>query len=380
MKSVATVCAEKLTTDGLIADKLFQPIKVGSLELSNRIAMAPMSRYFCADGVPHDKVQAYYSRRALNQVGLIITEATYIGHPTAPSYEGVPYFAGEAPLAGWAKVRTAVHAAGGKIFPQLWHTGSFRNSSMAPQPGIPGVGPSENRNAFTDHPEPTKAMTELEIIEVIEAYADAAEAAKRLGFDGVEIHGAHGYLIDEFFWSTTNRRTDRYGGNRGERTRFAVEVIEAMRGRVGPDFPISFRFSQWKQQDYKAMLGETPAELADVLEPLVDAGISMLHCSTRRVWEPGFATEGDLTLAGWTKKLTGVPVIAVGGVGLDRPGLNAAEAASLDVIAKPLARDEFDILAVGRALLADPGWALKVKQGRAHEGIGYTKEQLKSLF
>lgn len=375
MKSVETAYA-----DNMIADRLFRPIKVGQLELANRIAMAPMSRYFCADGVPHEKVASYYARRALNQVGLIITEATYIGHPTAPSYDGVPYFAGEAALAGWAKVRAAVHAAGGKVMPQLWHTGSFRNSAMAPQPGVPGLGPSENLNAFTGHPEPTKAMTEKAIIEVVEAYADAAEAAQKLGFDGVEIHGAHGYLIDEFFWATTNRRADRYGGDRRERTRFAVEVIEAMRARVGPDFPISFRYSQWKQQDYKAVLGETPAELADVLEPLVDAGVSMLHCSTRRVWEPGFAAEGDMTLAGWTKKLTGLPVIAVGGVGLDRPGLNAAEPASLDVIEKPLARGEFDILAVGRALLADPGWALKVKQDRAHEGIGYSKEQLKTLF
>lgn len=380
MKSVATVCADNLTSDGLIAEKLFQPIKLGGLELSNRIAMAPMSRYFCADGVPHEKVQAYYSRRALNQVGLIITEATYIGHPTAPSYEGVPNFHGEAALAGWAKVRAAVHAAGGKIFPQLWHTGSFRNSAMAPQPGVPGVGPSENLNAFTGLAEPTKAMTETEIFEVIEAYAEAAQAAQRLGFDGVEIHGAHGYLIDEFFWATSNRRTDRYGGNRRERTRFAVEVIEAMRSKVGPDFPISFRYSQWKQQDYKAMLGETPAELAEVLEPLVDAGVSILHCSTRRMWEPGFAAENDMTLAGWTKKITGLPVIAVGGVGLDRPGLNVAEVAPLDVIEKPLARDEFDILAVGRALLADPAWAVKVKQGRTDEGVGYTKEQLKSLF
>ncbi len=371
---------ETAYADNMIADKLFRPIKVGQLELANRIAMAPMSRYFCADGVPHEKVSAYYSRRALNHVGLIITEATYIGHPTAPSYEGVPNFYGEAALAGWAKVRAAVHAAGGKIMPQLWHTGSFRNSAMAPQPGVPGVGPSENLNAFTGHPEPTKAMTEKEIEEVIEAYAAAAEAAQKLGFDGVEIHGAHGYLIDEFFWATTNRRTDRYGGDRRQRTRFAVEVIEAMRARVGSEFPISFRYSQWKQQDYKVALGDTPAELAEVLEPLADAGISMLHCSTRRVWEPGFAAEGDMTLAGWTKKLTGLPVIAVGGVGLDRPGLNAAEIAPLDVIEKPLSRDEFDILAVGRALLADPAWALKIKQGRASEGVGYSKEQLKSLF
>jgi 2,4-dienoyl-CoA reductase-like NADH-dependent reductase (Old Yellow Enzyme family) len=374
MMSVETVFA-----DNRVAERLFEPVRIGGLKLKNRIAMAPMSRYFCPDGIPHDDVARYYARRAAGGVGLVISEGTYIGHPTAASYAGVPYFAGPA-LEGWAKVLVAVHAAGGKMFPQLWHTGSFRQSSMPPEPGIPGAGPSENLNAFTNHPEPTRAMTETDIEQVITAYADAADAAKRLGFDGVEIHGAHGYLIDEFFWAATNRRTDRYGGDRRQRTRFAVEVIEAMRARVGPDFPISFRYSQWKQQDYMARLGDMPAELAEVLEPLVDAGVSILHCSTRRFWDPGFPGEGDLTLAGWTRKLTGLPVIAVGGTGLDRPGLKEAQAASLDVLGKPLSRGDFDILAVGRALLADPEWARKVKDGQVASGIGYNKTHLDRLF
>lgn len=357
---------------------LFKPIAIGGLTLPNRIAMAPMSRYFCPDGFPHQGVADYYSRRARAGVGLIISEATYIDHSSAPSYEGVPNFFGPA-LDGWKAVLEAVHQAGASMFPQLWHTGSFRNSSMKPVPGVPGFGPSENTNAFTNHPEPTRAMTETDIADVISAYADAAEAAKRIGFDGVEIHGAHGYLIDEFFWSVTNRRTDRYGGNRRGRTRFAVEVISAIRSRVGADFPVSFRYSQWKQQDYKAVLADTPQELAEILQPLADAGVSMFHCSTRRLWEPGFESEGPMTLAGWTKKLTGMPVIAVGGAGLDRPGLKEAKSASLDVVADALDRGDFDILAVGRALIGDPEWVEKLKAGREAEAIGYDRAFLEKL-
>lgn len=367
------------SAEAAFAAGLFEPVKLGTLELTNRIAMAPMSRYLCPDDVPHQGVVDYYRRRAESGVGLIITEGTYIGHPSAASYEGVPHFAGEAALSGWAKVAEAVHAAGGKIFPQLWHTGSFRNSTMKPQPGVPGFGPSENTNAFTKHPEPTRAMDEADIAAVTDAYAQAAADAQRLGFDGVELHAAHGYLIDEFFWAQTNRRGDRFGGSRAERTRFAVEIIKAIRVRVGPDFPLSLRFSQWKQQDYLARLADTPAELAEVLLPLVDAGVTVLHASTRRFWDAAFPDQNDLTLAGWIRKLTGLPVIAVGGAGLDRPGLSEAMPASLDVLEKPLARGEFDVLAVGRALLADPQWAQKAKAGALADCRPYTKALLATL-
>ena len=367
------------SADAVLAEALFQPADLAGLTLPTRIAMAPMSRYKCPDGVPHQGVVDYYRRRAESCVGLVITEATYIGHPTAPSYEHVPNFFGKAALTGWETVRRAVHDAGARIFPQLWHTGSFRQSWMGPAKGVPGIGPSENTNAFTNHPEPTKAMTDSDIAEVVEAYAQAAADAQRLGFDGVEIHGAHGYLIDEFFWSRTNRRSDRYGGDRRERTRFAVEIIREIRRRTGPDFPVSFRFSQWKQQDYKVRLGETPTELADILEPLVDAGVSILHASTRRFWEPEFPDESELTLAGWTKQLTGLPVIMVGGAGLDRPGLKEAMPASLDVLEKPLKRNDFDVLAVGRALLADPQWAHKAREGRIGDCRPYTKDLLDTL-
>lgn len=349
---------------------LLAPARVAGLALAGRIVMAPMSRYFCPDGVPGADVAAYYRRRAAAGVGLIITEGSYIPHPSAASHAGVPWF-GAAALAGWAAVAAAVHAAGGCIFPQLWHTGSFRAAGMAPDPAVPGMGPSANRNPAAGHDATCRAMGEAEIAEVIAAYARAAADAQRMGFDGVEVHGAHGYLIDEFLWAGTNRRTDRWGGDRRGRARLAAAVVAAIRAATGPAFPISFRFSQWKQQDYTARLAATPAELAEVLEPVVAAGASLLHVSTRRLWEPGFPGEGPRTLAGWTRHLTGLPVIAAGGAGLDRPGLKAAAPAPLDPVLAPFAAGEFDLLAVGRALLADPCWVAKLGSGRQADWRGY---------
>ena len=358
---------------------LFQPVEIAGLALRNRLVMAPMSRYFCADGIPHQGVADYYRRRVEGGVGLILSEATYIDHPSAEGYVGVPRFHGAA-LDGWKNVIDTVHAAGGKMFPQLWHVGSFRQLGMPPEKWMPGFGPCENLNPTFKDSSLTHAMSDSDIADIIAAYAKAAGEAQRLGFDGVELHGAHGYLIDEFLWARTNRRTDKWGGDLVGRTRFAVEVIAAARRAVGPDFPISLRWSQWKQQDYTVRLADTPEDLGRLLAPLVDAGLSILHCSTRRNWEPGFAERDPvLTLSGWVKRLTGLPTIAVGGVGLDRPGIKTAKAAPIGEALAPLGRGEMDLLAVGRALLADATWAEKLRAGRTEDGIGYDAAMLDTL-
>jgi 2,4-dienoyl-CoA reductase-like NADH-dependent reductase (Old Yellow Enzyme family) len=386
--------------DKRLGEALFKPFKDGPLELANRIVMAPMSRYFCPDEVPTDDVVAYYARRARGGAGLIISEASYIPHPSAHSYRYAPRFYGEDALAGWRKVIEAVHAEGGRMFPQLWHTGSFREIGMHPAPDVPGFGPAEILNEFEHTTHTTKAMTEQDIAEVIDAYATAAGSAQELGFDGVEIHGAHGYLIDTFFWHETNQRTDAWGGEAlSQRARFGVEVVRAMRRRVGSDFPISFRWSQFKQQNYRARLAETPEGLEPLLGALADAGVSLFHCSARRFWEPAFKEISELTLAGWTRKLTGRPVIAVGSVGLAgvaatrkvEPGqitsdsINFADAAldgleKIQDLEERLDRGEFDLIAIGRALLADPEWPTKVREGRLDERRAFDKEQLHTLF
>ncbi|MFJ8543122.1 NADH:flavin oxidoreductase [Streptomyces sp. NPDC093586] len=360
---------------------LARPAVINGLTVPNRIAMAPMTRMFSPGGVPGDDVVAYYARRAAAGVGLIVTEGTYVGHDSAGQSDRVPRFHGEEQLAGWAKVADAVHAAGGTVVPQLWHIGTVRRQGEPPFPDAPAIGPSGLR--IGEDEATGKAMTQRDLDDVIGAFAEAAAAAERIGFDGVEIHGAHGYLVDQFLWAGTNRRTDAYGGDPVARTRFAAEIVTAVRERVSAGFPVIFRYSQWKQDAYDARLAETPEELEAILTPLASAGVDAFHASTRRYWRPEF--EGsDLNLAGWTRKLTGKTAITVGSVGLDGEFGKAfagegAGVGSLDDLLDRMERDEFDLVAVGRALLQDPHWARKVLDGRFDELAPFDAAALKTL-
>ncbi|RNB78566.1 NADH:flavin oxidoreductase [Brevibacillus panacihumi] len=345
-------------TNSQSVQALFQPFAIGNLTLPNRIVMAPMTRQFSPEGVPTADVAAYYRRRAENGVGLIVTEGTIIDHPDASNQPNVPHFYGETALKGWANVLAEVHEVGGRIIPQIWHMGA--------------------RGQVGDY-------SEADIAAIVQAFAQSAAEAKRLGFDGIELHGAHGYLIDQFFWEQTNPRTDRYGGDMVKRTRFAVEVIEACRRAVGPDFPIVLRISQWKSEDYTAKLAATPAELEQFLKPLTVAGVDVFHCSTRRFWEPEF-DGSELNLAGWVKKLTGKPTITVGSVGLDTEFMSfftegkGSNNTKIDGLIERLERGEFDLVAIGRALLADPAWASKIRDGRLDELLPFTAEAVKTLY
>ncbi|HIQ52093.1 12-oxophytodienoate reductase [Halopseudomonas pachastrellae] len=366
----------------MAVNTLFKPFTLGNLELSNRIVMAPMTRNFSPKGVPNQGVVDYYRRRAESGVGLIITEGTVVDHAAANGYPNVPYFHGEESLAGWKKVVDAVHAAGGKIAPQLWHVGNVRRLGTDPDGDVPGYGPMEK---VKDGKVLVKGMTQQDIDDVVAAFAKAAKDAKDVGFDAIELHGAHGYLIDQFFWEGTNQREDQYGGSMENRGRFAVEIIKAVRAAVGADYPIIFRFSQWKQQDYTARLAPTPELLEQFLAPLADAGVDIFHCSQRRFWEPEFESS-ELNLAGWTRKITGKPCITVGSVGLDGEFLQfmvntdkVAQTANIDGLLERLEADEFDLVAVGRALLVDPQWADKVREGRFEDIAPFSREALKTL-
>ena len=364
------------------AAPLFKPFDLKKLHLENRVVMAPMTRTFSPGNVPNDLNIEYYRKRAAGNVGLIITEGTCVGHKAASGYPNVPFFYGEEALAGWKKVAAAVHEEGGKIMPQLWHVGAVRRPGIEPDPDVPGYGPS---GLVAKGKKKCHEMTEQDIADVIDAFAQAAEDAKTIGMDGVEIHGAHGYLIDQFFWGDLNERTDSWGGNAVERTRFATEIVKAIRARVGSDFPIVLRWSQWKMQDYNAKLAGNPLELEQFLEPLVNAGVDIFHCSTRRFWDPEFSGS-DLNLAGWTKKLTGKPTITVGSVGLDSAfteegtaGFAEAKPASLEHLMARMAKNEFDLVAVGRALIANPDWVKKVEAEQHDAILPYTKDMLAQL-
>ncbi|OSQ39807.1 NADH:flavin oxidoreductase [Thalassospira mesophila] len=366
-------------------DILFKPFKLKSLELANRIVMAPMTRSMAPDGIPGNPNAAYYKRRAQGNVGLILSEGTVIDRPASRNEGNIPFFHGDAALAGWKNVIDAVHGAGGKMGPQIWHTGSVTSFLSDWLPDVPVESPSGLE--APDKPR-GKAMSDEDIADTIAAYAKAAADAKRLGFDVAEIHGAHGYLIDQFFWDGTNHRDDKYGGKTiAERSRFAVETVAAVRKAVGPDFPIILRLSQWKQQDYTARLATSPAEMESWLAPLADAGVDIFHCSQRRFWEPEFPEiDGDegLNFAGWAKKITGAATISVGSVGLsgDFIGSFSGEAVSNAGIEKLLARmerDEFDLIAVGRALISDPQWATKIRTEKWDEISTFTPTALGEL-
>ncbi|MET0455728.1 MAG: 12-oxophytodienoate reductase [Mycobacterium sp.] len=338
---------------------LFTPLTVGSMTLGNRFAMAPMTRFASPEGVPGPDVAAYYARRAAGGAALIITEGIRVPHPAAGP-DSVPLIDGDHVLRSWRTVTEAVHAQGGAIAAQLWHEGSQHDVIEGDRQGHEPVSPS---GIDVSGRRVGRALRTDELQDVVQIYAQAARNAQDAGFDAVEIHGGHGYLLDQFLWEHTNHRTDGYGGSLAARTRFPAEVITAVRDAVGPRFPIAFRFSQWKINRYDAQLAATPSELEAVLTPLAEAGVNLFHPSTRRHYLPAFPDDDPrLSMAGWTKKLTGLPVVTVGSVGLDTEfkfRLDKADPippAPVCQLLDEFHQGHFDIIAVGRALLADHTW------------------------
>ena len=266
--------------------------------------------------------------------------------------------------------------------PQLWHVGAVHRPEQTRT--VEGSVPLSPSGQLKPGAPDGVAMTQADIDAAVEAFGKAARAAKDLGFDGVELHGAHGYLIDQFFWEGTNVRSDAYGGGISARTRFGVEVIEEVRKQVGPEFPLVLRFSQWKLQDYAARLAATPQELEQFLEPLARAGVDIFHCSQRRFWEPEFAGS-HLNLAGWTKRLTGKPTITVGSVTLNEEFMTtfqspaAAQITGIDELIERLEREEFDLVAIGRALITNPDWAQRVGAGGIESLRPFDRSALASL-
>lgn len=388
--------------------RIFSSFEMPSLSLPSRIVMAPMTRYLSPGYVPSPEAPAYYARRVEGGVGLVITEATIVDEPHATAYEDVPGMYGEEASMAWKAVVDAVHAAGGKIFTQLWHTGAIRKPGVGPQPDLPALSPS---GLLMPGVPSGREMSQSDIDTVIASFARAAALATTLGFDGIEIHGAHGYLVDQFLWEGSNQRSDAYGGDLESRNLFPVELVSAVRAAVGPTVPISFRFSQWKQQDYSARLAQSPEELEKVLLPLANAGVDIFHASTRRFWEPEFPGS-DLNLAGWARKITGKTAISVGSVCLDTDFVDgsgsyeklmqdftdsepatqeellesvghlmstSAGAAGLHGLEERLDRNEFDLVAIGRALIANPDLPILLSQGKWEDVRPYDAEMLAEL-
>lgn len=366
-------------------DSILKPLGIGKSELKNRVVMAPMTRERAPGGIATPAMADYYGRRAAGGVGLIITEGI------APNEQGlfgsaVPRLYGRTAIDSWRQVLDAVHSENAAMFAQLWHVGAFEPSLIGMRDSLGQIERVSPSGLAGPDRKVGRSMTGRDVEETIEAFAAAGETAQQLGFDGIEIHGAHGYLPDQFLWLRTNRRSDRYGSSLANRARFAAEIVAECRRRCGAAFPISFRFSQWKQLDYGARIAESPDELRDLLTPIVDAGATLLHASTRRFWEPAFDGT-ERSLAAWTRLLTGLPVIAVGSVTLGNDfkstrGKVEAESdpAQLAMIADCLERGDFDLIALGRALLANPDWVQIVAEGRPADLQPFSKSMLDELL
>lgn len=373
-----------MTASAVGVAQFFDSVGFEKIELANRIVMPPMGIHKRPDGVPDAKVADYYRQRAEGGVGLIIVEGTAIDHEKAAYNPTLLNFATQPALDAWGEIARQVRGAGAKIIPQLWHAGLMNPEEVLaggefhhdPARGL--MGPS---GMITPGRKVAPDMTQADIDSIIDAFARGAVEARRLGFDGVEVHGAHGYLLDQFFWEPLNQRLDGYGGSRRNRSRFAAEVIAEIRRRTGPGFPIVLRISQWKLHDYDAKVAHNPVELEEWLLPLVDAGVDMFDCSQRRYWESEF--EGSsLNLSGWVRKVTGKPTITVGSVGLTRDvtesfaGAGSEATEGLDRLVHMFADHQFDLIAVGRGHIADPDWCNKVRNGDAADLIPFSLSML----
>lgn len=261
-------------------DLLFQPIRYGAIEAPNRIVMAPLTRTRAnSDDAPHALQQTYYVQRA--SAGLSISEATHISQQ-GKGYAGAPGIHNQAQVDGWRGVTDAVHAAGGRMMLQLWHVGRLSHPSLQPGGGLP-VAPSAiglDGHAFTyegpqDFVTP-RALDLAEIPGIVEDYREAAIKAKAAGFDGVEVHSANGYLLDQFLRDGTNHRTDNYGGSIENRTRLTLDVTDAVIGVWGGD-RVGIRLSP--SLTINGMSDSNPAPLFRYLaEQLGKRKLAYLHC------------------------------------------------------------------------------------------------------
>ncbi len=355
---------------------LLEPLQIRRLRLRNRFVMPGMQRYWCVDGAPDHRLRDYYRRRVLGGASLVISESCAIDHPSATKN---PTFARISPgtREAWRACVAGVHEADGAMFLQLWHQGAVNYGGDADSnPAFVALSPSG-----LAHPGESfgRAATEAELDSLKRAFVRGALDAEDIGADGVELHSAHGFLLDQFLWPGTNVRTDRYGGpGITDRATFVAEVAAAVREATGPDFVISVRISQWKESDYDARIVEEPGQLGQFVRMLRSAGADLFHVSTRRFWTPEW-DGSDLGLAGWVKSFTDAPVIAVGSVGLDidvMASLSGQEgrptgASRIGELARRFRRGDFDLVSVGRSQIGDPEWVAKMTHKRIDEIRGF---------
>jgi len=333
---------------------LFAPIKIKSLDLVNRAVMPPMGTNLGnPDGTVSEANLAYIKRRARGGAGLIITEIASI-HPSGSAIPNELGAYDDRFIPGLKKIADAVHAAGNKVALQLHHAG---RESLYLLREKKAIAPSSIPSLVFGLP--PREITREEIQEIIAAFGAAARRGMDAGFDAVEVHGAHGYLLTQFLSALSNKRNDEYGGSLINRSRFIIEILREVRKTVGPDFPISLRLSV--EECIKD--GYTFEDIRPILPNLVQAGADILHASLGTHGSPGGITSApfeyqpgfNVWRAKKLKEAVGLPVIAVGR--FTNPSL------ANEVIA----RGEADLVAFGRQYLADPDFLIKAREGHAED-------------
>ncbi len=333
--------------------KAFEKFCIGNLELKNRLVVSAMVTNYCnPDGTPTEKYIAYHEHKAKGGCGLIITE-DYTVTRDAGGFVRLPGLWNDGQIEGHRELTRRVHEAGGKIAAQIYHAGRETSSAVT---GVQPVAPSAVREPSMS--ETPRALTVEEIHELVESFGDCARRAKEAGFDAVEVHGAHGYLVGAFASPFSNKRCDEYGGTIRNRARFAMEIIKNIKGKCGQDFPVLYRMSA-----VEFVPGGLEIEEAKTLARLVEeAGADCIHvsqgvyASTQTIIPPAIIAPGAYTdNAAAIKSVVNVPVIAVGRIN------------DIDIAESILKSGKADLVTMARASLADPEMPKKVQEGREDE-------------
>jgi len=336
---------------------LWSPLQIGSTQLPSRVALAPMTRISATeDGLVTEKMVSYYEAFARGGFALLITEGIYPDTAYSQGYLYQPGLATDEQARSWATVVDAVHEAGSTIFAQLMHAGSqaqgnrFKDSTIGPS----AVAPKGEQLDFYRGEGPYQVPSEVtleQMEEVRQGFVAAALRAKEAGFDGVEIHGANGYLLDQFLTDYLNLRTDEYGGSAQNRVRFPAEIARAVREAVGPDMTVGIRISQSKVSDHNHRWAGGTEEAELIFSTLAATGVDFLHTTEYKAYAPAFGDHGP-SLAALAKQHSGLPVIANGH--LDDP----------ETAVSMLVDHAADVVALGKAALGNRDWPDRVKNGR----------------
>lgn len=333
-------------------DKLFSPFILNGHLLKNRIGVAPMTRMSSPGGsIPRQDVLDFLMRRAQNGVSLVYTEAIITDNESAQGYPGQARLLTQNQIDAWKPVTTAIREAGSVSIAQIFHCGRMSWPEVNPARRViapSAIAPKQN-NPLTGQPYPIpEAMTQADIDHAIEGFAQTAQGAIAAGFDGVEIHGAHGYLINEFLSSYSNQRTDAYGGSVENRYRFAHEVIQAVRKVAPKDKILTFRISNWGVADMEVSLFANKEEWQQIIKLLSQEPLDALSVSTYDFSAKAFGT--DRTMAQITREVTQLPIILCGKI-YDRA---TAEEALEDA----------DVILSAKSLLLNSNWVKDVAENK----------------